>query len=101
MTRRRWKVINRLFEAAAALAPTERRIYLEKACRNNPSLRQEVESLLAEHNRPGPFLGVYSSVGDKILGHYRVLQRIDEGGMGVVYKALDMSLDRVVAIKVL
>ena len=146
MTPERHAHAKQIFLGAIQLPPDQRGPWLDKACAGDPSLRSEVESLLAqisaespEPNRPltAPSenrLGSVSKVtfeaqdssaaqsvpvrsapdphpnkdilserppGTMIAGRYRMVSRLGRGGMGIVYRADDLTLNQTVAIKFL
>jgi Tol biopolymer transport system component len=97
----------RLCEDALAVDADARPAYLDAACRGDPALRREVESLLAESSRREGFLEHPPWAEEapipagRRLGPYEVMGLIGEGGMGAVYRARDTRLGRIVAIKVI
>ena len=106
MTPERWQEVKKVLAGALERVPEERSAYLDQTCAE-PSLRREVESLIAAHEQgDGGFImravGAAETLksGEK-LGSYTILDRIGVGGMGEVYQAHDSKLERNVAIKVL
>lgn len=107
-----WPRVKELFDAAHPLSADQRAIFLAGVCDGDDALRHEVESLLESSERAGEFVeSAIARVQDQLLsiallegrriGHYQIGHRIGAGGMGEVYQARDVRLDRTVAIKVL
>ena len=106
MTPDRWSQIEKLYHAALERDPAERTAFLSQAC-TDEQLRQEVVSLLAHQQEGDQWLenpawrsGASVGIGTEI-GSYRLETALGEGGMGVVYRALDTKLNRPVAVKFL
>ncbi len=115
-----WDRVKAVFADASELPVDQRVAYLDSTCGNDQDLRAQVEALLSAHEEAGEFLSEPTqhgpvrdptkSIGTKQLAErlgtkidrYKLLQRIGEGGFGVVYMAEQTEpVKRKVALKII
>ncbi|MGA8732165.1 MAG: protein kinase, partial [Terracidiphilus sp.] len=113
----RWEEVKSVFEAALLLEEGEREAFVANRCGEDRELAEEVHQLLAAERESSKFLegdllphiAGYSSLteggllatDDTLCGRFRILAYLGEGGMGQVYKAVDLDLKQQIAIKVI
>jgi hypothetical protein len=98
-------------QALERKSPAERESYLAEACHGDSELRREIESLLRAGEQAGDFLGQTMQLPGTVfvtertgtmIGRYKLLQKIGEGGFGAVYMAEQTEpIQRKVAVKII
>jgi WD40 repeat protein/serine/threonine protein kinase len=103
-----------IFLAAVEKSPADRAAYLDDACGDDTGLRAQVEALLRSHTKAGSLLEPplfqpgstldqpVTEVHGTIVGPYKLIERIGEGGMGTVWMAQQTEpVKRLVALKLI
>jgi non-specific serine/threonine protein kinase/serine/threonine-protein kinase len=120
MDRQRWRQIEEIYHAALEQEPSHRDRFLDVVCQEDHELRRQLDALLEQEANSGimdrPLWSSHSGFAadsprqdstpfglppDSVLGGYRILRLIGEGGMGAVYEAEQIKPRRTVALKVI
>ncbi len=95
--------------------PDDRQAYLDQACASDEEMRRQVEMLLKAHEEAGSVPGAQTDESDPtgaydtaaetagmVIGPYKLIEQIGEGGMGTVWMAQQTDpVKRLVAVKLI
>ena len=95
-----WQRARKILDSALTVAPESRVAFVDRECGGDAELRQTLDSILRPKSDANYETAASTHGVDPLrVGAFRVLQKIDAGGMGEVFLAVDERLGRRIALK--